>query len=175
MLPFSRLYTPQRLVVISDGKTMDKLEDICDFVASSGVDMFAIGVGEEIEYNHLSTITRDTPSSIFQVNSHADLGEIEEKVFNELCSEAGDSDLTTVEKTVPTMSTAFSTSSFDFENSPSTGTFLDMADELAVREVCTDLPMDVFFLIDGTDTGIDSQAKFESSLHFFERVTTLQK
>ena len=154
---------------------MDKLEDICDFVASSGVDMFAIGVGEEIEYNHLSTITRDKPSSIFQVNSHADLGKIEENVFNELCSEAEDSELTTVENTVPTTSTAFSTSSFDFEDSPSTGAALELADELAVREICTDAPIDVFFLIDGTDTGIDSQAKFESSLHFFERVTDLQK
>jgi len=181
MLPFSRLYTPQRLVVISDGKTMDKLEDICDFVASSGVDMFAIGVGDEIGYNHLSTITRDKPSSIFQVNSHADLAEIEEKVFNELCSEAEDSEYSSttafssmsVGNTAPTTSTAFSTGSFDFDDSPSTGAAL--ADELAVREICTDVPIDVFFLIDGTDTGIDSQAKFESSLHFFERVTDLQE
>ncbi|XP_010788567.1 collagen alpha-6(VI) chain-like, partial [Notothenia coriiceps] len=73
----------QNLVLITDGKSQDDVEDAADHLRALGIEVFAIGI-EDVHDLELLQIT-GTPERVFTVNNFGSLDEVKQKVFEAIC------------------------------------------------------------------------------------------
>lgn len=73
----------QNLVLITDGKSDDEVEDEAYILRSMGVEVFAIGIGDAHDLELLQIA--GTPKRMFTVQNFDDLEEIRQKVIKAIC------------------------------------------------------------------------------------------
>lgn len=82
---------PEYLVVITDGKSQDKVRVPAEKLRAQGVTVYAIGV-KEADVNELKEISGD-PKRMFFVNNFDALKPIKDDIITDICSKDGEKKL----------------------------------------------------------------------------------
>ncbi|XP_052276838.1 collagen alpha-1(XIV) chain-like isoform X2 [Dreissena polymorpha] len=155
---FSELTNPPRqgankvMILLTDGRSTepDLTRQSASAVQRAGVDVFAIGIGPNVDSQELRFIAT-APDHVFEVDRFHDLASIHQEVVNKICAKALITTTTTTTSTTTTRPTTTTTK----PTTTTTKTTTKLTTTLpptTTRAACGLKPADIVFVLDSSDS-----------------------